>query len=234
MPHWLVKSALLKNFKLNANSTKPRKTLIEFKLNPLGKLSKDLGKLAVSVKTNANDNEKPSIPIIGFKNSPSEDNIKTLPTIGAVHEKLIKTRVKAMKNIPIMPPWSAFLFILFKNELGRVISKAPKKDKANMKNIKKNIRFAVALVANAFNADAPSKNEKPRPSIIKINIMDNPYITGPEWDCLLLPLFVKNETVKGIIGNTHGVKIAANPAKKAPIKKLNNELESVFSILFDL
>ena len=69
---------------------------------------------------------------------------------------------------------------MFKSELGRAISKAPKNDKANMKKIKKNIKFAVALVAKAFNAEAPSKNEKPRPSIIKINIIDKPYMIGPE------------------------------------------------------
>ena len=84
----------------------------------------------------AKDKEKPNIPIIGFKNSPSADKINILPTIGAVQEKVINTKVKAMKNIPIVPPWSAFLFILFKNEFGRVISKAPKNDNAKRKNIK--------------------------------------------------------------------------------------------------
>ena len=169
-----MRSALLKNFKLNASSTNPRNTFIEFKLNPLGKLSKDLGKVAVKVKTKAKDKEKPNIPIIGFRNSPSDDNMRTLPTIGAVHEKLIKTRVNAIKNIPTIPPWSAFLFILFNSEFGKVISNAPKNDKANMKKIKKNIKLATALVANAFSAEAPNTNENPNPRIMNIKIIDNP------------------------------------------------------------
>ena len=100
------------------------------------------------------------ITIIGFKNSPSEDKIKTLPTIGAVQEKLIKTRVNAIKNIPIIPPWSAFLFILFNNEFGKVISNAPKNDKANMKNIKKNIKLKKAFHVNHLLID------------LKINLRD--------------------------------------------------------------
>ena len=132
--------------------------------------------------------------------------------------------------MPIMPPWSAFLFILFNNELGRAISKAPKNDMANTKKMIKNITFATALVARAFNAEAPSKKEKPSPSIIKINIIDKPYISGADFGCLLSPLFVKNDTVKGIIGKTHGVKIAAKPAIKAPKKNPIKELESLLLV----
>ena len=57
---------------------------------------------------------------------------------------------------------------------------------------------------------------------------------GPDWDCFLSPWFVKNDTVKGIIGNTQGVKIAARPAIKAPKKKLNNDsvLDSVILFCF--
>ena len=39
----------------------------------------------------------------------------------------------------------------------------------------------------------------------------------------------KNETVNGIIGKTHGVNIAAKPAKKDAIKKVN--IDEIFSTL---
>ena len=101
-----------------------------------------------------------------------------------------------------------------------------------MKKIRKNITFAVALVASAFNAAAPRRKENPRPNIIKINIIDKPYINGADFVCLLSPLLVKNDTVKGIIGNTHGVNIAAKPAINAPRKKANNESELDSFVLF--
>tara|TARA_Y100000996_G_C22043434_1_gene446025 strand:- start:10 stop:318 length:309 start_codon:yes stop_codon:yes gene_type:complete len=91
-----------------------------------------------------------------------------------------------------------------------------------MKNIMKNITFAVALVDNAFNAEAPRRNEKPNPRIINIKIIDKPYIIGPLLELFELFFFgAKNETVNGIIGKTHGVNIAARPAKKDAIKKVN-------------
>ena len=75
--------------------------LMEFKLIPLGKLFNVFGNKAVRVNIKAKDKENPNIPIIGLINSPSDASISTLPTIGAVQEKLIRTKVKAIKNIPI-------------------------------------------------------------------------------------------------------------------------------------
>ena len=140
----------------------------------LFKLYNNLGKVAVSVKINAKGNAKLSMPIIGLKNSPLADATRILPTIGAVQEKLIKTKVKAIKKTPRIPSWSAFLFILFKKELGRAISKAPKNDNAKIKNIIKNITFAIALVAKALRAVAPKSKEVPTPKIIKIEIIEKP------------------------------------------------------------
>ena len=76
--------------------------------------------------------------------------------------------------MPIIPPWSAFLFIKFKNELGSVRSNAPKNERANTKNIIKNTMFAVALVANAFKAEAPNNAANKTPRTIKIKMMDKP------------------------------------------------------------
>ena len=73
-------------------------------------------------------------------------------------------------------------FILFRNEFGRVISKAPKNDKAKRKNIIKKIKFAIGLVARALRAWAPKTNEKPRPNIIKIRIIEKPYSNGSFLD----------------------------------------------------
>ena len=77
----------------------------------------------------ANDSENPNIPIVGFSNSPWADSISTVPTMGPVHENDTNTKVKAIKKIPISPPLSAFLFILFTNEVGSTISNAPKNEK---------------------------------------------------------------------------------------------------------
>ena len=60
-------------------------------------------------KQNAKGNAKIIMPIIGLKNSPLADATKILPTIGAVQEKVTRTNVKAIKNIPRSPPWWDFL-----------------------------------------------------------------------------------------------------------------------------
>ena len=48
---------------------------------------------------------------------------------------------------------------------------------------------------------------------------------------LFSPFFVKKLTVRGIIGNTHGVSSATNPAKNAPSIKNHTE-ESIFLPVF--
>ena len=64
----------------------------------------------------------------------------------------------------------------------------------------------------------------------KINKIKNPYIKASlfPFALSLLP-FVKNETVNGIIGKTHGVKSAISPPKN-PRAKINQLLSPpVFS-----
>ncbi|MND81661.1 hypothetical protein D3C80_734650 [compost metagenome] len=53
-----------------------------------------------------------------------------------------------MKNIPSIPPLSAFSSALVAHELGKVISNAPKNEAAKTTNTTKNIRFAIALLAS--------------------------------------------------------------------------------------
>ena len=48
--------------------------------------------------------EKASIPSIGLRTSPPADSTKMVPTIGPVQLKEIKTKVNAIKKIPIGPP----------------------------------------------------------------------------------------------------------------------------------
>ena len=86
--------------------------------------------------------------------------------MGPVHEKETSTNVKAIKKIQISPPLSAFLFILFTNDEGNTISKAPKNDNAKIKNIIKNMIFAIALVAKSLATSAPKSTDTPIPTIV--------------------------------------------------------------------
>ena len=222
-------SGILKNLRAKASSKNPRTTLTEFSQPPdCGKLSSQLGKIANNENGIANASEKPSITIIGFKKFPATASIITVPTIGAVHEKETRTSVRAIKKIPNSPPPSAFLFILLRNLLGILISKYPKNDIAKIKNIIAKIIFAVALVANSLANCAPKIAENKTPTIVKIAIIEIPKIIPVLTDSRLpfLASFEKKATVIGIIGKTHGVTIAINPANIA-VKNDIIKLESL-------
>ena len=75
-------------------------------LPDLGKEDKRFGNKAKIVKGKASANPKPSIPIVNCIAPPWEDIDPTNkePKIGPVQEKETKTRVNAIKNIPIKPP----------------------------------------------------------------------------------------------------------------------------------
>ena len=77
-----------------------------------------------------------------------------VPTIGPVHENETSTSVRAIKNTPIRPPLSDLESDLFTNQLGMVISNAPKNDAANTMKIMKNITFGSQCVANQLNMSA--------------------------------------------------------------------------------
>src|SRR5688572_27558809 len=99
---------MLRNLKAKANSTKPKTTLTAFSHPPdFGNEFNHPGKKANNVKGIANAREKANIPMIGFKNSPPAEETKILPTNGPVQEKETSTNVKAIKNTPSNPPFSA-------------------------------------------------------------------------------------------------------------------------------
>ena len=87
-----------------------------------------------------------------------------LPIMGPVQEKETNPRVKAIKKIPRNPPRSACLSILFTQEAGNWISKAPKKEKAKRTNIPKNKRFIHTFVERSFNPSGPVAAVKATPT----------------------------------------------------------------------
>ncbi len=95
--------------------------------------------MAKRVKGRAKAKENPSIPIIGSITAPPADWTRMVPTIGPVHENETRTRVKAIKKGPPMPPLSTRSSDLLIIQLGRLISNIPKNHAAkNMKIKKKN------------------------------------------------------------------------------------------------
>src|SRR6187549_4033805 len=138
---------MLRNLNARASSTKPRTTLTAFNQPPdFGKEFNQPGKKANNVKGIANARENANIPTIGFRNSPPAEETKMLPTSGPVHEKDTSTKVKAIKNTPANPPFSAWVSILLINVPGNVISNSPKKDKPKTTNTAKKIKLGTHSV----------------------------------------------------------------------------------------
>jgi hypothetical protein len=164
-----------------------------------------------------------NIPRIGFRIWPPADSTNRLPTNGPVQENETRTSVNAMKKMPIKPPLSACLSALFTHELGKVISKSPKKDNANTTKTTKNNRFGIQLVASSLAISGPINGATIEPTRVYIKIIENPYMRALRMPTfLLLALPVKKVTVIGIIGKTQGVKRATKPAKNAPIIKVHS------------
>ena len=92
--------------------------------------------------------------------------------IGPVHENETTTSVSAIKKIPKKLPVLALLSALFPHELGSEISKAPKKEIPNNKNIAKKIRLAIQFVARLFNAVGPKITVIKNPSNVKIKTIE--------------------------------------------------------------
>lgn len=111
------------------------------------------GKAANKAKGSANAKENPSIPINGAIPPLEAASTNKVPTIGPVQEK--ETTAKAIKKIPVSPPRSACLSTLFTQELGSIISKAPRKKTAKTTRIIKKIRLNQMLVEKAFNTPTP-------------------------------------------------------------------------------
>ena len=98
---------------------------------------------------------KENMPRTGFTNSPPAEEIKMDPTIGPVQEKDTSTKVKAMKNTPPSPPFSAFASILLTKLEGRVSSNIPKKAKAKTTKMAKKNTLGTQWVANQFANSGP-------------------------------------------------------------------------------
>ena len=149
MFQWYAWSAIDKNLKANAVSTKPRTTLTLASHPPLlGILLNNEGNIANNVNGNANAIENTNIVTIGVQNSPEIDWITTVPTIGPVQENDTRTNVNAIKKIPPSPFVSARLSVLVVREEGSVISNKPKNERANTMNTIKKMILGSQLVAN--------------------------------------------------------------------------------------
>ena len=106
-PQCSTKSAFDRNLKAKPSSKKPNIILNVFiHLPDFGKDFNIFGKRANTVKGSAKAIPKPSIPIESCRAPPCEDNDPTNkePKIGPVQENETKTRVSAIKKIPIKPP----------------------------------------------------------------------------------------------------------------------------------
>ena len=147
---------------------KPSTTFTVFIQLPLLSLVSRDGKRARIVNGRANATEKASMVTIGVQNSPSVDLMRTVPTIGPVHENDTSTRVSAMKKIPISPPLSAFLSDLFTSDVGSTISKAPKNDAAKIMNTTKKMILGIQCVASQLNMSAVTASP---PTILVISII---------------------------------------------------------------
>src|SRR5437899_8486750 len=122
---------------------KPNVTFTAFNHPPdLGKLPNQLGKIANNVNGIAREAEKPSIPMNCPNSSPLLAALTiNVPINGPVHENDANASAIAMKKIPIKPPLSAFSSAFVAQELGNVISKAPKNEAAKITRIAKKIRL---------------------------------------------------------------------------------------------
>ena len=77
-----------------------------------------------------------------------------------------------MKKIPTMPPLSDALSALFNQELGILISNAPKNEIAKIARIKKKTILKVGLVDISFNTSAPKTLVTTVPNNIYIAIIE--------------------------------------------------------------
>ena len=84
--------------------------------------------------------------------------------IGAVHEKLTNTRVKAIRKIEIIPVvLEALLSTAFPQLSGNLISNQPKNEKAKTASRRKRMMLKTALVLSAFRVLGPAMAVTARP-----------------------------------------------------------------------
>ena len=170
-------SGTLKNFIANASSKKPSTTFMRFIQAPLfGVRFINEGNMAKSEKGTASANAKPSIPIAGASRAP-EVTVCTnnRPTIGAVHEKLTRTRVKAMRKIDSNPVvLLALVSTLLAQLSGNFISNQPKKLSANTTSSAKRNMLNTACVDSALSVLGPKRAVTPMPNVRKMITIEAP------------------------------------------------------------
>ena len=134
------------------------------------------GNMAKREKGTASANAKPSMPIAGARGAPVVTVCtKSRPTMGAVHEKLTSTRVKAIRNIDKKPVvLLAFVSTLLAQLSGSLISNQPKKLKANTTNSTKRKILNTAFVDSALSVLGPKRAVTPIPSVRKITTIEAP------------------------------------------------------------
>ncbi len=125
-PQCSTKSALDKNLNAKATSIKPSTTFTVFNQPPLrGRELSQLGNKANKANGSARANPKPPIPNVNCIAPPSllREPPKSEPKIGPVQEKETMAKVRAIKNMPTIPPiLVALLSILALHDWGSVIS----------------------------------------------------------------------------------------------------------------
>src|SRR5690606_11967845 len=151
------KSTLDRNFSASASSRKPSTTFTLLSHPPdLGRDFNMDGNIANSTNGMASAIENPSIPIAGPKRSPRvAASTSKVPIIGPVQEKETTARLAAIKNRPTSPPLSELESILLTKELGRVISKAPKKEVAKTTKSRKKKKLKMPFVESSLSASGP-------------------------------------------------------------------------------
>ena len=163
IPQCATRSAFDKNFKANASSTKPNVTFSVFSQPPeLGSFSRNFGNIANKAKGSPSAKPKPPIPTVNCQapESAVREPANKDPKIGPVQENETIARVRAMKNIPANPPTDSLLVEDAAHEDGKVKSKNPKNEKANIKNIKKKNIFSVILVEISFKISGLTESKR--------------------------------------------------------------------------
>ncbi len=167
--------------------------------------------MANTMNGNARAREKPNSPSIVPLPPPEATSTSSVPTIGAVQEKLTTTRVSAMRKIDTMPVVLLdFISRALPHDCGSAILKRPMNDSPKMTRNMKHATLKPALVDSWFSVFAPKAVVIPTARAMKIAMMERPKSTAP-----LMPfsVFMKKEMVNGIMGHTQGVSNATSPPR---------------------
>src|SRR5687768_6213467 len=154
IPQCITRSALERNFRARASSTKAS-TFFTVSIQPplLGNDFNQLGNMANKAKGRANAIPNPLIPAVSCHAPALDDKEPTNkePRMGPVQEKETSASVSAIKKIPPMLPSSLLLAVLEVKLPGKAISKKPKNERAKKIKMAKKERFTHALVEMVLN-----------------------------------------------------------------------------------